>query len=156
MKKLLFILAAGAAALTSSADVALRMYDTEQGDAYRAQAFIAVDTSVTFKDGRLIVTTDDDVQSFPLAGLQRIQFDQDASVDEVIAPETRLTLLHVTGSDILAVAGIVEPVRLDIYDTAGRLVISSQYAGGDLDIARLADGRVYIAVCNGLTAKFVK
>lgn len=156
MKKLLFILAAGAAALTSSADVALRMYDTEQGDAYRAQAFIADGTSVTFKDGRLIVTTGDDVQSFPLAGLQRIEFDADASVDAVIAPETRLTLFHVTGSDILAVAGIEEPVRLDIYDTAGRLVISSQYAGGDLDIAHLADGRVYIAVCNGLTAKFVK
>lgn len=156
MKKLLFILAAGAAALTSSADVFLKMYDTEQGEEYRAQALVAVDTSVTFKDGHLIVTTGDDVQSFPLAGLQRIQFDADASVDAVIAPETRLTLLHVTGSDILAVAGIGEPVRLDIYDTAGRLVISSQYAGGDLDIARLADGRVYIAVCNGLTAKFVK
>lgn len=113
---------------------------------------------LTFADGNLIVheAGSEKTVSYPMADIKRLYFAIEGGVADVFGDaSSQCVLRHAPGSDIAAVEGVNADATVYVYDTDGRLVLTSANPG-QIDITNLTVGRLYIVMTDGFTAKFIK
>lgn len=142
-------------ALTASAEaVPTMVVDMATAGVEDARFELSSIEKLTFGEGKMMVTGKDaKVTSYEMADVARVYIDVPGGVSDIVADTDGRALIHVPGSDMLAVTGVETPVS--VYDTNGRLMLVAQDPA-NVNVAALTDGNVYIVTTADFSAKFVK